>query len=192
MQHYTYAHIRNDTGKIFYIGLGSVSHRYKTISKRNNYWNNIVAKAGGFTAEKLAFWKTREEAADHEKLLIASFKDMDYELANMSLGGESGAYGVKRSEETKQKMANFHKGKKHRGIGWKHSEETKTKMSVSAKGKPKSPEAIAKSIAAQKGKKRDPLLVEKTASAHRGMKRSQATKDKMKAAWAARKAKLND
>lgn len=192
MQHYTYAHVRNDTGKIFYIGLGSVSHRYKTKEKRNNYWNNIVAKCGGFTAEKLAFWETREEAADHEKLLIASFKDMGYSLANMSLGGESGAFGVKRSDETKEKMSIAHKGKKPRGFGWTHSEETKAKMSASAKGKPKSLESIAKSIETQKGRKRNPLLVEKTASAHRGMKRSQETKDKMKAAWANRRLKVSD
>lgn len=177
--HYTYAHIRNDTGKIFYIGLGSNERRYKVSAGRSKYWNNIVAKAGGFTAEKLAFWNTREEAADHEKLLISCFKDMGYKLANISLGGEGGAFGIKIPENKKR-------------YGWKHSEETKAKMSASSKGKPKSPEAVAKSIAAQKGKKRDPLLVEKTAYAHRGMKRSQTTKDKMKAAWAIRKAKLND
>ena len=189
MQHYTYAHIRNDTGKIFYISLGSVSHRYKTKEKRNNYWNNIVAGCNGFSAIKLAFWETRQEAADHEKLLIASFKDMGYKLANMSLGGESGAFGVKRSNETKEKMSIDQKGKLNRGRGWTHSEETKAKMSASAKGKKKSPESIAKSAATQKGKKRNPLLVEMTASSHRGMKRSQETKEKMKAAWMRRKYK---
>lgn len=192
MQHYTYAHIRNDTGKIFYIGLGSVSHRYKTKAKRNNYWNNIVDKSGGFTAEKLAFWNTRQEAADHEKLLISCFKDMGYKLANMSLGGESGAYGVKRSDETKLKMSEAQKGKSNCGHGRKHTEETKKKISDANKGKPKSSEAIKKSADAQKGKVRNPELVEKTALAHRGMKRSQETKDKMKAAWVARKDKKND
>lgn len=188
MQHYTYAHIRNDTGKIFYIGLGSVQHRYKTKSKRNNYWNNIVAKAGGFTAEKLSFWETREEAASHEMLLISCFKDMGYELANLSLGGESGAFGAVRSKETRKKMSLSQKGNP-KTKGWKHSKETKQLMSNLAKGRKKSPEAIAKYIASQTGKKRNPLLVEKTAEAHRGMKRSQETKDKMKAAWAARKLK---
>jgi len=189
MQHYTYAHIRNDTGKIFYIGLGSTPHRYKTKSKRNNYWNNIVAKAGGFTAEKLAFWETRQEAADHEKLLIAAFTDMGYKLANISLSGESGAYGVKRSKEQRLKMSETSK-KIPKRFGWKHSEETRQKMSLASKGKSKSPEAVAKSIIAQKGKKRDPVLVELTAKSHRGKKRSQETKNKMKAAWIIRKAKL--
>lgn len=186
MQHYTYAHIRNDTGQVFYIGLGSVPHRYKTTSRRNTHWNNIVAKAGGFTAEKLAFWKTRQEAADHEMLLIASFKDMGYKLANISLGGESGAFGSIRSDETKKKMSDSQKGKPRRS-GWKHTEEVKKRMSEHSKGRPKSPDAVKKSADAQRGRKRDPLLVEKTAQSHRGRKRSQETKDKMKAAWAAKK-----
>lgn len=188
MQHYTYAHIRKDTGKIFYIGLGSVSHRYKTKTKRNIYWNNIVEKAGGFEAIKLAFWNTREEAAAHEILLIASFKDMGYKLANLSLGGESGAFGVKRSNETKLKLSEAQK-KRPKIFGKKHTEETKQKIRLAHLGKKKNPEAVAKSNAAQKGKKRDPILVEKTASAHRGMKRSEETKAKMRAAWVARKTK---
>jgi len=189
MQHYTYAHIRNDTGKIFYIGLASVPHRYKTKTRRNNYWNNIVAKAGGFTAEKLAFWNTRQEAADHEKLLIFCFKDMGYQLANMSEGGEFGAFGVKRSDETKAKMSAAGKGKANRGYGWKHSEETKKKMSEASKGKPKSIESIKKSAETQKGRKRNPVLVELTAQSHRGKKRSEETKQKMRDAWVLRKGK---
>lgn len=188
MQHYTYAHIRSDTGQVFYIGLGSVPHRYKTVSRRNTHWNNIVAKAGGFTAEKLAFWKTRQEAADHEMLLIASFKDMGYNLANISLGGESGALGAIRSDETKKKMSDAQKGRP-KGYRWKQSEEAKKKISAYFKGRLKSPDAIKKSADAQRGRKRDPLLVEKTAQSHRGKKRSQETKDKMKAAWAMRKSK---
>lgn len=190
MQHYTYAHIRNDTGKIFYIGLGSVQHRYKTTAKRNNYWKNIVSKAGGFTAEKLAFWNTRQEAASHEMLLIATFKDMGYELANISLGGESGAFGAIRSAETRKKMSDARKGIP-KIFGRTHSEETKAKISAFHKGKPKSPDAVKRSADAHRGKKRDPAIVEKTAQSHRGKKRSQETKDKMKAAWALRKARKN-
>ena len=84
--HYTYAHTRNDTGKIFYIGKG-IKYRCNESRSRNQYWKNIVEKHG-YKIEILAYWKTAEEAYDHEKLLISCFKDMGYELANLTDGGE--------------------------------------------------------------------------------------------------------
>ena len=127
MKFYTYCHTRNDNGKIFYIGLGSGNRRYKSITNRNKHWHNIVNKAG-FSHEILAFWKNREEAASHEIVLISSFRDMGYELANKSSGGELSALGMKHSSESRKKISLALKGKPH-------SKEHNDKVSIAKKGK---------------------------------------------------------
>lgn len=93
MAFFTYAHQTADTGKIFYIGKGSRKDRQIAKTGRNKHWHNIVKKHG-FIAEILAYWNTEQEAFDHEKLLIASFRDMGYSLANYTNGGE-GSSGIK-------------------------------------------------------------------------------------------------
>lgn len=169
--HYTYAHIRNDTGKIFYIGKG-VRYRANAIKSRNQYWQNIVDKHG-YKIEILAYWNTESEAFDHEKLLISCFKDMGYKLANLTDGGD-GSSGWKASEETKRKMSYARqnmsdelrnklsvasKGEKNPFFGKKHSEETRKKMVEAAKnrkpnftGKKHSEETKAKMTASQKAR----------------------------------------
>jgi hypothetical protein len=159
--YYTYAHTRNDTGKIFYIGKGKES-RHLAVARRNAHWTNIANKYG-FQAEILAHWSTEQEALDHEILLISCFRDMGYDLANYTDGGE-GLSGIKHSEETKQKISKAHLGR------------------------PKDPVAVAKSAAAHKGIVNMKVL-EKLWELNRGRKRSQETIDKMKAAWVIRKAK---
>ena len=121
---YTYAHINPNTNKIFYIGKGKKS-RYLATARRNQHWQNIVNKYG-FKAEILAFWKTSEEALEHEKLLIASFNDMGYVLANKTTGGEN----CQMSEEAKKKIGLSQLGKKR-------SEEARKKMSIAAKNRAK-------------------------------------------------------
>lgn len=121
---YTYAHINLSTNKIFYIGKGKKS-RYLATAKRNPHWQNIVKKHG-FKAEILAYWKTSEEALSHEMLLIASFKDMGYVLANKTTGGED----CQMSEETKTKIGLSL-------IGKKRSLESRKKMSIAAKNRAK-------------------------------------------------------
>jgi hypothetical protein len=44
---YVYEHIRRDTGAVFYIGKGHGS-RHCSKQYRNQYWHNVVNKAGGF------------------------------------------------------------------------------------------------------------------------------------------------
>lgn len=101
---YTYAHITSDTNKIFYIGKGSGKRMYKK-DARNQHWKNTVAKHG-YKAIKLANWKTSEEAFSHEKLLISSFKDMEYKLVNQSEGGDGnsalGGFSFKGRKQTKE------------------------------------------------------------------------------------------
>ena len=136
--HYTYLHLTKDTNKIFYIGKGSGNRAFSD-NRRNKYWKNIVAKHG-FNADILAYWDSEQDALEHEKVLIACFKDMGYKLANLTDGGQ-GSSGLKQLDETKQKRSNALKGRKRPEIvekmrviktGFKHSEQTKEKMRKSA------------------------------------------------------------
>jgi hypothetical protein len=129
---YTYCHTRNDTGKIFYIGKGLKNRAYFKYG-RNTHWHRIANKHG-FNVEILAYWYTEKEAFDHEKLLISCFKDMGYELANKSDGGE-GSFGYCHTEQFKEKLSKDRKGKPSPKKGYKTSEETKKKISFSMMGK---------------------------------------------------------
>lgn len=163
MKYYTYLHTRNDNGQVFYIGKGTNKRAWAV--ERNNHWCSIVSKHG-FTVQIIAYWTTEKEAFEHEKLLIASFIDMGYNLANKTPGGEGIPKGYKFSEETKRKIALSHLGSKRteetkqkmskssawRGhtyttsgmTGKQHTEFSRTKMSISRKGAKQSPEHIAK------------------------------------------------
>ena len=110
---YTYAHIRNDTGRIFYIGKGTGRRMYRK-EARNSHWHNVVSKAG-YVPMLLAFWDTEHEAYEHEKFLIRCFEGS---LVNQSLGGDgndlSGGLsfaGRKHTEQAKEKCRLVHLGK---------------------------------------------------------------------------------
>lgn len=102
MKFYIYAHYRNDTGEVFYIGKGE-GNRYKSVQGRNPYWRNIV-KANGYKFEILQNYETEEEAFQAEQSLIAELGRKDLGkglLVNMSDGGE-GASGAIRTPEQRQ------------------------------------------------------------------------------------------
>jgi hypothetical protein len=94
---------------------------------RNNYWDKIVAKYGRPSVQILADWGTEEEAFSHEVLLINCFRDMGYELANLTDGGD-GTSGYKQTEEHKEKLRKARTGKSI------HTEEFKQKLSDLHKG----------------------------------------------------------
>jgi hypothetical protein len=112
MSYYTYAHIRNDTNKIFYIGKGKLSRLHDT-HNRNQHWKNIVNKHG-FTAIKLAEWQLEKDAFEHECFLISCFKDMGNSLANITNGGEGSS--APKTEETKRKISLSKSGVKNTKI----------------------------------------------------------------------------
>lgn len=127
---YTYAHFRNDTQQIFYIGKGSGRRMFRK-EARNYHWHNVVAKAG-YTPLLLAKWKTEHEAYEHEKFLIKCFEGF---LVNQSLGGDG----------------NDAKG----GLtfaGKKHTEKAKQKCRLANLGKPKSEQSKALNANAHKQK----------------------------------------
>lgn len=155
---YTYTHATPE-GRIFYIGKGQGRRAYKFIN-RNNYWNHIVEKYGKPKVDILAYWDSSEEALEHEKVLIACFKDMGYKLANLTDGGEGvlgfsrpiseehkakisaklkGRPGVKPTPETLEKLKTSHLGQKAWNKGLKgvvkNSQETIEKRAAKLRGK---------------------------------------------------------
>lgn len=125
---YIYRHIRPDTNEVFYIGKGlETSNRHSSKQGRNKYWHNIVNKNNGqYEIEIMMDGLSHEQSVDKEQEFIQLYRDT---LCNLSLGGESGHYGCKHSEETKKKMSQF-------AIGKPKSEESVSKMRASKKGVP--------------------------------------------------------
>lgn len=121
MEHYTYLH-KTSAGRVFYVGKGK-ERRAWAKNKRSVYWQR-VSKKHGLQVEVVAHWPTEAEAFEHEKFLIWCFKDMGFELVNMTDGGEGSS-------------------------GWKHDAETVTKIRESNTGKTRSAEAVANSRAAR-------------------------------------------
>lgn len=79
-----YQHRRNDTGEVFYVGLGSIKRPY-TKKSRNKYWHNIVNKCG-YTIEVLIINLSKDEVIKLEVGLI-EYYGID-NLCNMTTGGE--------------------------------------------------------------------------------------------------------
>lgn len=142
MQHYTYAHYRNDTGQVFYIGKG-VGSRAWDKTARSSWWTRICEKHGR-KVQVLARWGTAEEALDHEMFLIKVFRELGHPLCNFTNGGE-GMVGYKPSAATREKQAAAKRGRKlsleHRqkisasNKGRQFSDETRKKISESQKGR---------------------------------------------------------
>jgi hypothetical protein len=150
---YTYAHFRPD-GRVFYIGKGS-GNRYLDVG-RNTYWNNVVTKEGGFTAEILAEWPTEKEAFEHEVFLIKCFKDLGFKLCNLTDGGE-GPSGAVVGPETRAKLSASTKALMalpgdHHMRGKRHTKEAREKTSAALIGRIFSQETLAKMSASHSGK----------------------------------------
>lgn len=83
--------------------------------KKNEHFYSAICKYGweNFNHEILFSNLTEEEACSREQELIAEFRSNEREYGyNKSIGGEKGALGVVRSEETKKKMSEAKKGTK--------------------------------------------------------------------------------
>lgn len=110
---YTYIH-SFPHGKVFYVGKGIKSRAFST-SDRSLKWKSLVKKQGGFSSQILAEWKTEEEAFEHEKFLIACFKDMGYELVNQTSGGK-GVTDYCQTKELREYKSKLMVGYKHKII----------------------------------------------------------------------------
>jgi len=152
----------------FYVGKGS-GKRAGVKTTRNIWWHRVVEKAG-FKPEIISYWKSETDALEHERFIIACFRDMGISLTNIEDGGLPGPIGKgqPKSEEHKAKIAASHKGKK------------KT---------PHTPEAKEKARLRQTGKKMPLEARLKIADANRRRVLSEETKAKISATKLLRSAK---
>lgn len=146
---YVYKHLRKDTNEIFYIGIGKTIKRLNSKGNRNQYWHNIVNKAG-FDVEIVEDGLSWEDACEREKYWIKYYGRRDLNegtLVNMTNGGE-GVVG--HSDEVLRKISNASKNRiisdetreklKNRIV----TDETREKLSKSLKGRKLSDEHINK------------------------------------------------
>jgi hypothetical protein len=129
---YLYRHIRLDKNEPFYIGIGSDSDfkRAYSLKDRNQYWHNIVNKSL-YEVEILIDNIDWKFACEKEKEFIKLYGRKDLKkgtLVNLTDGGD-GVYGLKFSNESKNKMSIAQKNKKP------ITEETRYRMSLASKSR---------------------------------------------------------
>ena len=185
-QFYTYFHTRNDTGAVFYVGKGKGLRAHS--SKRNALWKRISEKHG-HTVHIASEWPTEAEAFEHEKFLIACFRDMGVPLANMTDGGE-GVSGFVLTDAMKSKLS------KSLRMGFLEHPERAAKISIALKGRVSpnkgrvaSKETRKKISDANSGRKHSEESLKKISESQIGRVMSEETKSKMSAAAKARKAR---
>ena len=174
---YTYAHYTPD-GRLFYIGKGQQKRAWDK-DPRNRYWQNIVNMYGPHKVEILSKWETEKEAFEHEKFLIACFKDLRIKLSIMTDGGV-GASGTTVSIETRMKMSVSNSSRKRTP-----QECRNISLALSGKPrpnarKPKTEEHRAKIAAALTGRKRPSFSEEWRANMSAALKKSHAERKKLK------------
>ena len=106
---YIYEHWRPDTSKCFYVGKGRGRRAYR-MNNRNEWHTRIVNKlkeSNFFVEVRLVVTGlTEEQALEQEKVRVKFWRDLGYQLVNLTGGGD----GVRcPSEETREKMRLAHK-----------------------------------------------------------------------------------
>lgn len=136
---YVYAHYRNDTNTVFYIGKGQGRRAYEKKS-RNTHWHNI-GKKHGYTVKMWAENLSEADAFRIEMdwiLLYGRKSNNTGNLVNASTGGE-GNSGMVHSEATRQRLSEIQVGVKK---GPK-SQEHKDKLRDALIGKSHNSERVA-------------------------------------------------
>jgi hypothetical protein len=134
--YYVYQHKKADTNEIFYVGKGK-GRRAFLCSKRNPYWQNIVAKHG-FNVEIIVDNIDEELSFLVEMETIDAYKKRGITLSNMTDGGEGvSGFSHPHSEEHKQRLKGNTFGQSTWGKTFKgktHSDEQKAKWAEIRKG----------------------------------------------------------
>jgi hypothetical protein len=138
---YVYRHIRLDKNEPFYIGIGCKKNyaRAYDVVKRSDYWLKIYNKSE-FKTEIIFDGLTKEQASEKEKEFISLYGRKDLckgSLCNLTDGGD-GIWNCIRSEETKNKLRDQKLGEKNHRYGIKQSEDTKQKRRVAMLGQQRS------------------------------------------------------
>ena len=107
--YYIYAHLKKDTGEVFYIGKGK-HKRCREKHGRSLHWTNTVKKHG-MSIQILLSGLTEISAYQAEKQIISSLRAQGVGLVNQTDGGD-GAYASDRVDEAKKKVLEFVRNKK--------------------------------------------------------------------------------
>ena len=124
-----YEHIRHDTNAIFYVGKGSHARAHSK-HRRNKHWNNVVAKAGGYSVRMVVDDVEEELSFLVEQERIDQLKRIGLKLTNKTDGGE-GPSGMRHTDEAKRKISEAQMGEKHWTVGHVFTEEHKEKLKLS-------------------------------------------------------------
>ena len=159
---YIYRHIRKDSNKVFYIGIGrDAEGKYKrAVSKadRNLYWKRVTSKAD-YIVQIVLDDLTWEEACEKEKEFISLYGRRDLglgTLTNLTNGGE-GLLGHKHSENALVKMRQPRSEEGRLNIQKSHLNKdgtlkTKSELWVKTMKTPRSKEVRKKISQGKKGK----------------------------------------
>jgi hypothetical protein len=127
---YVYEHVRLDTNKVFYIGIGSDNLNYsraKATASRNAFWYRIIKKTN-YTINILFDDLSWEDACKKEIELIklyGRYKDGGI-LVNLTEGGEG--FKKNHTDESKKQISNSLSNKRYEDIhGVDNAEEEKLK-----------------------------------------------------------------
>ena len=211
MEFYTYLHCKPN-GDPFYVGKGHGQRCFVLSKGRNLHHRNIIAKYGRANIRVYIFpCGSEDEALRDEIQQIAQLRSENYQLANLSSGGDGPNTGISPSEELRKKLSialikacaspelrmkrSAHMtGRKH-GLGYKHSKEELAKMSTAKLGNKCGagnkgntiPQLVRDKIAnTLRGRKRPAEVVMKVAASMRGKKHSAETRARMSLSQKAR------
>lgn len=184
-----YFHRHPQTNEIFYVGIGAKKDRAYCRSKksRNRYWHRYVAKHGEPIVEIVHTVETRKEAIELELKYISEFGrkcDGSGCLVNITLGGDGGALGVKRTKEQIERQAAAMRGKKRspRSIAnYKAAQNRPEVKEMHAKIKTPGSPWSQKQSAAKMGKKQSTEMIQKRSNSLKGHAVSEETKRKISA-----------
>jgi hypothetical protein len=104
-----YLHIRNDNNKPFYVGIGSIKRAYSK-NGRSQWWKRIYNIASR-TVHILYNGLTSQEAKELEIETIKKLKEKDFELCNLTDGGD-GRLGSKQPQSFINNQKQFMIGNK--------------------------------------------------------------------------------
>lgn len=138
-KYYVYVHINPLTKRVFYVGKGQ-SDRAWDYHGRNIYWKRIYNKYG-VDVNIVSHSLSEKDAFDLEQLLILEYRDLGFNLTNLSDGGE-GNSGLNFTDQQRLNISNglkgripWNKGKcKSKTKEYKLPEEIRLKLSEAKKG----------------------------------------------------------